>query len=83
MLGDWSRQDRALRAFEATKAGKGTEDQAEADEAWLTNDLPKVLTELNRLGIAGAGQEVLDLVVRSYRVLRDAQDGDAEVLQRH
>ena len=74
VLGDWLAQDRALRAWEATRAGRGTEDieeLAREDEAWLARDLPQVLRQLRRLGMEEDGKEALAAVVRAYRATRE------------
>ena len=70
VLGDWLAQDRALTAYEATRAGRrteGIEELAREDEAWLANDLPQVLRKLRRLGVEEDGKAVLDAVMRAYR----------------
>ena len=74
VLGDWLAQDRALRAWEATRAGRGTEgieELAREDEAWLAHDLPQVLRQLRRLGMEEDGKEALAAVVRAYRATRE------------
>ena len=74
VLGDWLAQDRALRAYEAKRAGRSTEgieELAQEDEAWLANDLPQVLRKRGRLGMEEDGKAVFDAVVRAYRTTRE------------